>query len=238
MTVPEGAPSDDVTSADTGSATPRVMVVDDHPMWRDAVERDLSAAGLSIVATAATGSEAINRARATRPSVVVLDLNIPEPNGVDVTATLVAEDPTVRILVLSASGEQSDVLEAVKAGASGYLVKSASKAELIDAVRRVAAGGSVFTPGLAGLVLGEYRRLAEGGSAKDDDTDLPRLTDRETEVLRLVAKGLSYKQIADRLVLSHRTVQNHVQNTLRKLQLHNRVQLVRYAIEQGLDDEL
>ena len=214
----------------------RVMVVDDHPMWRDAVERDLTAAGLQIVATAATGSEAVNRARATRPSVVVLDLQIPEPNGVEVTATLVAEDPTVRILVLSASGEQSDVLEAVKAGATGYLVKSASKAELIDAVRRVAAGGSVFTPGLAGLVLGEYRRLAEGGAAKDDD--LPRLTDRETEVLRLVAKGLSYKQIADRLVLSHRTVQNHVQNTLRKLQLHNRVQLVRYAIEQGLDDEL
>ena len=237
MTQPDEAPADDVTSMDAGSAPVRVMVVDDHPMWRDAVERDLTAAGLTIVATAATGSEAVNRARATRPSVVVLDLNIPEPNGVDVTATLVAEDPTVRILVLSASGEQSDVLEAVKAGATGYLVKSASKAELIDAVRRVAAGGSVFTPGLAGLVLGEYRRLAEGGSAKDDN-DLPRLTDRETEVLRLVAKGLSYKQIADRLVLSHRTVQNHVQNTLRKLQLHNRVQLVRYAIEQGLDDEL
>ncbi len=236
MTTPEGAPADDVTPVDPDSAALRVMVVDDHPMWRDAVERDLTAAGISIVATAATGSEAVNRARATRPSVVVLDLNIPEPNGVDVTATLVAEDPTVRILVLSASGEQSDVLEAVKAGATGYLVKSASRVELIDAVRRVAAGGSVFTPGLAGLVLGEYRRLAEGGTAKDDDT--PRLTDRETEVLRLVAKGLSYKQIAERLVLSHRTVQNHVQNTLRKLQLHNRVQLVRYAIEQGLDDEL
>jgi DNA-binding NarL/FixJ family response regulator len=233
----EGVPADDVTQVDHGSVPPRVMVVDDHPMWRDAVERDLRAAGIDIVATAATGSEAINRARATRPSVVVLDLNIPEPHGVDVTATLVAEDPTVRILVLSASGEQHDVLEAVKAGATGYLVKSASKAELIDAVRRVATGGSVFTPGLAGLVLGEYRRLAEGGAAPDD-ADAPRLTDRETEVLRLVAKGLSYKQIADRLVLSHRTVQNHVQNTLRKLQLHNRVQLVRYAIEQGLDDEL
>lgn len=235
MSQTEGVPADDVSPTDV--PPPRVMVVDDHPMWRDAVERDLTAAGLQVVATAATGTEAVNRGRATRPSVVVLDLNIPAPDGVEVTRTLVEEDPTVRILVLSASGEQSDVLEAVKAGASGYLVKSASKAELIDAVRRVAAGGSVFTPGLAGLVLGEYRRLAEGGAAKDDG-DLPRLTDRETEVLRLVAKGLSYKQIAERLVLSHRTVQNHVQNTLRKLQLHNRVQLVRYAIEQGLDDEL
>ncbi len=215
----------------------RVMVVDDHPMWREAVGRDLVSAGMELVATAATGVEALARARATRPRVVVLDLQIPAPNGVEVTAALVTEDPTVRILVLSASGEQADVLDAVKAGATGYLVKSASSAELLDAVRRVAVGDTVFTPGLAGLVLGEYRRLAEG----PDNTPgvaLPRLTDRETEVLRLVAKGLSYRQIADRLVLSHRTVQNHVQNTLRKLQLHNRVQLVRYAIEQGLDDEL
>jgi DNA-binding NarL/FixJ family response regulator len=122
----------------------------------------------------------------------------------------------------------------VKAGATGYLVKSASKTELVDAVSRVARGDTVFTPGLAGLVLGEYRRLSDTPATEHNDT--PRLTDRETEVLRLVAKGLSYKQIADRLVLSHRTVQNHVQNTLRKLQMHNRVQLVRYAIEQGLDE--
>jgi DNA-binding NarL/FixJ family response regulator len=212
----------------------RVMVVDDHPMWREAVERDLAGAGIEVVAAASTGDEALVRARATRPAVVVLDLQIPAPNGVEVTATLVHEDPTVRVLILSASGEQSDVLEAVKAGATGYLVKSASSAELLDAVRRVALGDTVFTPGLAGLVLGEYRRLSDTPAA---DADAPRLTDRETEVLRLVAKGLSYKQVAERLVVSHRTVQNHVQNTLRKLQLHNRVQLVRYAIEQGLDDE-
>ena len=211
-----------------------VMVVDDHPMWRDAVARDLEGAGFRVVATAATGTEALNRARATRPRVVVLDLQIPAPNGVEVTATLVQEDPTVRVLILSASGEQDDVLEAVKAGATGYLVKSASKTELVDAVTRVARGDTVFTPGLAGLVLGEYRRLSDTPATERDGT--PRLTDRETEVLRLVAKGLSYKQIADRLVLSHRTVQNHVQNTLRKLQMHNRVQLVRYAIEQGLDE--
>ena len=115
-------------------------------------------------------------------------------------------------------------------------MKSASRGELIDAVRRVALGDTVFTPGLAGLVLGEYRRLSDTPTEAKDGA--PRLTERETEVLRMVAKGLSYKQIAERLVLSHRTVQNHVQNTLRKLQLHNRVQLVRYAIEQGLDDDL
>ncbi len=212
----------------------RVMVVDDHPMWRDAVERDLADAGFVVVATAANGTDALNRAPAARPNVVVLDLQIPAPNGVEVTAALVKADPTVRILILSASGEQDDVLDAVKAGATGYLVKSASREELIDAVTRVARGDTVFTPGLAGLVLGEYRRLSDAPATAEDT---PRLTDRETEVLRLVAKGLSYKQIAERLVLSHRTVQNHVQNTLRKLQMHNRVQLVRYAIEQGLDDE-
>ncbi len=211
----------------------RVMVVDDHPMWRDAVERDLAAAGFSVVAVAATGAEAVARFPAARPQVVVLDLQIPPPSGVEVTARVLAHDPSARVLILSASGEQDDVLAAVKAGATGYLVKSASREELVDAVRRVARGEAVFTAGLAGLVLGEYRRLAEPAAGPER----PQLTERETEVLRMVATGLSARQIADRLVLSHRTVQNHVQNTLRKLQLHNRVELTRWAIEQGLDGE-
>jgi DNA-binding NarL/FixJ family response regulator len=168
-----------------------------------------------------------------------MDLQMPGLSGVEAIRSIVAADPTVRVLVLSASGEHDDVLEAVKAGATGYLVKSASRPELLDAVRRTAADEPVFTPGLAGLVLGEYRRLAglsrTVGDRQGAGPDAPRLTERETEVLRLVAKGLSYKQIAERLVLSHRTVQNHVQNTLNKLQLHNRVELVRYAIERGLD---
>lgn len=210
----------------------RVMVVDDHPMWRDAVARDLEAAGHEVVATASTGTEAVARFEAVRPAVVILDLQIPAPSGVEVTREVIRRDPTARVLILSASGEHEDVLAAVKAGATGYLIKSASKADLLDAVRRVAEGDTVFTPGLAGLVLGEYRRLSVA-----PDPDAPLLTERETEVLRLVAKGLSYRQIAERLVLSHRTVQNHVQNTLRKLQLHNKVGLVRYAIEMGLDEE-
>jgi DNA-binding NarL/FixJ family response regulator len=213
------------------------MVVDDHPMWREGVARDLTEAGFEVVATAGNGKDAITRFPAARPDVLVLDLQIPAPNGVAVTAEVVRQDPSVRVLILSASGEQQDVLEAVKAGATGYLVKSASRSELVAAVRRVALGDTVFTPGLAGLVLGEYRRLSDTrGTAATGRDETPRLTERETEVLRLVAKGMSYKQIAERLFLSHRTVQNHVQNTLRKLQLHNRVQLVRYAIEQGLDE--
>ena len=214
----------------------RVMVVDDHPMWRDAVERDLQDAGFDVVAVAANGNEALARFPAARPQVVVLDLQIPGPNGVAVTAEVVRQDPSARVLILSASGEQADVLEAVKAGATGYLVKSASRNELIAAVRRVAQGDTVFTPGLAGLVLGEFRRMLEApaDTRRSGDGDL---TERETEILKMVAKGMSYKQIAERLVISHRTVQNHVQNTLRKLQMHNRVELTRYAIAQGLDDD-
>ncbi len=209
----------------------RVMVVDDHPMWRQAVARDLSEAGYDVVAAVGEGGQAVRLAPAVRPELVVLDLQLPDLSGVEVIGALVAWNPAVRVLVLSASGEHQDVLDAVKAGAAGYLVKSAAREEFLDAVARTVAGDAVFTPGLAALVLGEYRRLAHAPAQQE----APQLTERETEILRLVAKGLSYKQIAERLVLSHRTVQNHVWNTLSKLQLHNRVELVRYAIEQGLD---
>jgi DNA-binding NarL/FixJ family response regulator len=221
-----------VSQAETSSAI-RVMVVDDHPLWRDAVERDLTEAGFDVVAVAANGREALARFPAARPEVVLLDLQIPAPDGVEVTAGMVLHDPSIRVLILSASGEHTDVLAAVKAGATGYLVKSASREELLSAVRRVATGDAVFTPGLAGLVLGEFQRISDAPAPGPDE---PGLTDRETEVLKMVAKGMSYRQIAERLVLSHRTVQNHVQNTLRKLQMHNRVELTRYAIEQGLDE--
>jgi len=216
----------------SGAAPVRVMVVDDHPIWREGVARDLAEAGFTVVATAGDGAAAVRIAAAARPEVVLMDLQLPVSSGVDATRAIIAADPTARVLVLSASGEDADVLQAVKAGATGYLVKSASRDELVAAVGRVARGDAVFSPGLAGLVLGEFRRIAAG----PDDTG-PRLTEREVDVLRLVAKGLSARQIADRLVLSHRTVQNHVQNTLSKLQLHNRVELTRYAIERGLDTD-
>ncbi|MER5261026.1 response regulator transcription factor [Actinosynnema sp. NPDC002837] len=209
-----------------------VMVVDDHPLWRDGVARDLAERGFEVVATAGDAASAVRIARAVRPDVVLMDLNLGETTGVEATTMITGSLEGTRVLVLSASGEHSDVLEAVKAGASGYLVKSASAEELVEAVNRTAAGDAVFTAGLAGLVLGEYRRMA----ATPDD-DKPQLTERETEVLRLVAKGLTARQIANRLVISHRTVENHVQSTLRKLQLHNRVELARYAIEHGLDVE-
>jgi DNA-binding NarL/FixJ family response regulator len=208
-----------------------VLVVDDHPIWRDGMAEKLAAAGFAVTGTAGDGAQAVRLARATRPRVVLLDLRLPDLPGDEVTRRLLADDASVRVLVLSASGERQDVLDAVGAGATGYLTKSARLEEVLAAVCRAAAGEAVFTPGLAGLVLGEYRRLI-GAPGR---VEAPRLTARETEVLRLVAKGLTYREIAERLTLSHRTVQNHVQNTLTKLQLHNKAQLVRYALEQGLD---
>ncbi|TCK20792.1 LuxR family two component transcriptional regulator [Pseudonocardia endophytica] len=221
----------------TEEAEVRVMVVDDHPIWREGVARDLTERGCDVVATAPDAPAAVRIAAAVRPDVVLMDLNLGETSGVGAIAEIMAARPETRILVLSASGEHGDVLEAVKAGATGYLIKSAGAEELLDAVRRTARGVAVFTPGLAGLVLGEFRKMADAPARKDGEPAVPALTDRETEVLRLVAKGLTARQIGERLVVSHRTVESHVQNTLRKLQLHNRSQLVRYAIESGLADE-
>lgn len=215
-------------------ARTRIMLVDDHPMWIEALSEDLTEVGFDVVAVAKSGRECLTRARAARPELIVMDLQIPEPDGASCIETLLAEFPCMMVLVVSASGEREDVLRAMKAGAKGYMVKSASKQELIDGVRRTAAGDAVFTAGLAGLVLGEFRRMANVAQAHYEDA--LALTDREVEVLRKVAKGLAYKEIAAQLVVSHRTIQNHVQNVLRKLQLHNRVELTLWAIERGLHD--
>jgi DNA-binding NarL/FixJ family response regulator len=216
----------------TGEGPPpiRVLVVDDHPVWRDGVRSDLEGAGVaSIVGEASDGGEAVELARTEMPDVVIMDLNLPTVKGSEATRRIVEESPHVRVLVLSASGEEADVLEAVKAGARGYLLKSATSEEIVDAVRRVHGGEAVFTPSLAGLVLDEFQRLAS------KDPDEPDLTARENEVLRLVAKGYTYREIAEKLFISVKTVQNHVQNILTKLQLRRRYELMRYAIQKGLD---
>ena len=207
----------------------RVLLVDDHPIWREALTRDLADAGFDVVGGFGDGERAVRLAPALRPDVVLMDLQLPTMSGVEATAALVRHDPSVRVLRFSASGEDADVLDAVEVGARGYLVKSASRLELIEAVNDSAQGHAVFSPGLAALVLGEYRRIG-----RDEASPVEVLTERETEILRMVSTGISARQIADRLVLSHRTVQNHIQNTLRKLQLHNRVELTRWAFQQGL----
>ena len=208
----------------------RILVVDDHPMWRDGVRADLEASGVAeVVGEASDGGEAIEIARDSMPEIVLMDLRLPTVSGVDATRAIVNESPHVKVLILSASAEEPDVLEAVKAGAAGYLLKSATSEELRDAIQRVREGEPVFTPSLAGLVLSEFRRLS------NKDPEEPKLTERENEVLKLVAKGYTYREIGEKLFISTKTVQNHVQNILTKLQLSKRYELMRYAIQRGLD---
>jgi len=207
----------------------RVLVVDDHPVWRDGVRSDLEAAGHSVVGEASDGREAIALARDCMPEVILMDLQLPHVSGVDATSRIIEESPHVKVLVLSASAEEKDVFEAVKAGASGYLLKSSTSEELVSAVARVRAGEPVFTPSLAGLVLDEFRRISSKESGEPD------LTPRENEVLKFVAKGYTYKEIGEKLFISTKTVQNHVQNILTKLQLRKRYELMRYALQRGLD---
>jgi DNA-binding NarL/FixJ family response regulator len=208
----------------------RVMVVDDHPVWRDGVKGDLERSGAAtVVAEASDGGEAIEQAREAMPDLILMDLRMPGVSGVDAIRQIVEESPHVKVLVLSASAEESDVLEAVKVGAAGYILKSATSEELVEAVRRVRRGDPVFTAPLAGLVLSEFRRVSMANSGE------PALTTRENEILKLVAKGYTYREIAEQLFISVKTVQNHVQNILAKLQLRRRYELMRYAIQRGLD---
>ena len=208
----------------------KVVVVDDHPVWRDGVKADLERSGLvEVVGEASDGGEAVEKTLELMPDIVLMDLQMPNLSGAEATRLIVDEAPHVKVLVLSASAEEADVLEAVKSGASGYLLKSSTSTEVRDAIARAMTGDAVFTPSLAGLVLGEFRRIAR------DDPGEPGLTPRENEVLKLVAKGFSYKEIGEKLFISTKTVQNHVQNILTKLQLKRRYELMRYAIQKGFD---
>ncbi len=208
----------------------RVVIVDDHPSLRDGVRADLEGSGVAtVVGEASDGGEAIDVVRRSMPDVVLMDLSMPTVQGVDAIKAIAEELPHVKILVLSASEAEANVLEAIKLGAAGYLLKTSTAAELADGVTRVYAGDAVFTPSLAGLLLSEFRRTA------DVEPGEPGLTQRENEILRLVAKGYTYGQIAQELFISTKTVQNHVRNILTKLHLRSRYELMRYAIKRGLD---
>jgi DNA-binding NarL/FixJ family response regulator len=196
----------------------RVMIVDDHPMWRQAVGADLERSGVAVVvAEAGDGLDAVEVATTARADVILMDLILPSLNGVEATRRIVSAIPKAHILVLSASGEEADVLDAIKAGATGYLVKSATAPEVEQAVKRVARGEPVFTPSLAAVVLEEFRRMADHRSMRASSA----LPAEEADILRLVAKGYRYREIADRLSVPRATVRHAMQNVLGRLHLRH-----------------
>ena len=208
----------------------RVYLVDDHAMFRAGVRAELGAY-LDVVGEASTVSEAISGIVAAAPDVVLLDVHMPEGGGRAVLDALRRTAPQVRFLALSVSDAAEDVIGLIRAGARGYVTKTISPEQLADAVRRVADGDAVFSPRLAGFVLDAFAARPDAPVA---DPELDQLTNREREVLRLLARGYAYKEIAKELYISIKTVETHVSNVLRKLQMSNRYELSRWAADRRL----
>jgi DNA-binding NarL/FixJ family response regulator len=208
---------------------PRVVIVDDHELFRAGVRSELDGL-VDVVGEAATVEDAVEQIRATQPDVVLLDVHMPGGGGPEVMRRAAAEQSATRFLALSVSDDPEDVIAVIRSGARGYVTKTVSGAELADAIRRVHEGDAVFSPRLAGFVLDAF-----AGSLPDRiDPELDQLTAREREVLRYIARGYLYKEIALRLGISVKTVEAHVSAVLRKLQLSNRHELSRWAVERRL----
>jgi DNA-binding NarL/FixJ family response regulator len=210
----------------------RVVIVDDHQMFRSGVRAELGP-DVEVVGEAGDAVAAVTVIRATMPDVVLLDVHLPLGGGVEVLRQ--AAVPEVRYLALSVSDAAEDVIAVVRGGARGYVTKTVSGQELTSAIVRVAGGDAVFSPRLAGFVLDAFAGAGPGaGTVPADDAELDSLTQREREVLRLIARGWAYKEIAGDLVISVRTVESHVSSVLRKLQLSNRRELSRWATARRL----
>jgi len=207
----------------------RVVLVDDHEIFRAGLRAGLDAS-IEVVGEAGTVEEAIPLIRRLDPDVVLLDVHLPDGGGHAVVGPVHAERPAVRFLALSVSDAPEDVMAVIRAGARGYVTKSIRPAELIDAVHRIAEGDAVFSPWLAGFVLDAFT----GAEPPVTDPELDQLTPREGDVLLLIARGYTYKEVAAKLHLSVKTVETHVSNVLRKLQLSNRRELTRWAAQRRM----
>jgi DNA-binding NarL/FixJ family response regulator len=206
-------------------AAVRVVLADDHSIWRTGVRADLGEL-FHVVDEAGDADDAIAVIRREKPELVVCDVNMPNGGGIKVVKECGEQ---TRIVMLTVSEQERDLLDAVSAGAQGYLVKSTPADELRAALLRAANGEPVFSPNLASLVLGEFRRMSK------DATGSNPLSEREREVLQYVARGYSYKDIGERLFISPKTVENHVRNILSKLHLNRKQELIRYAVEHGIE---
>ncbi|HET9692619.1 MAG TPA: response regulator transcription factor [Acidimicrobiales bacterium] len=219
-----------------GADTIRVLIADDQALFRRGLFVVLGTEpDIEVVAEAENGDEAATRAEELAPDVVLMDVRMPRTSGIEAARRIRDALPTTRILMLTVSDEEDDLYEAIKAGANGYLLKEISVEEVAEAIRAVMQGQSLISPSMASKLLNEFNALARR-AAQREQLPAPVLTARELEVLKLVARGMSNKEVADSLFISENTVKNHVRNILEKLHLHSRMEAVMYAVRQNLLD--
>jgi DNA-binding NarL/FixJ family response regulator len=214
----------------------RVLIADDHTIFRDGLRSLLEARGVEVVGEARNGREAVEQTKRLRPDVVLMDLNMPELDGLAATRLISADQPEVSVVILTASEEDADLFEAIKSGAQGYLFKNLASDELFRLLDGVARGEPALTPALARKLLGEFSRpQAPAPTRSAEDNAMEALTDREREVLDLLVQGVtSNRDLAERLVVSENTVKYHFRNILDKLHVQNRAQVVAYAVRHGM----
>jgi DNA-binding NarL/FixJ family response regulator len=211
---------------------PSVLLVDDHDLFRTGLRTLLEERGVRVLGEAADGMEALQFVRAYAPDVVVMDLNMPGMGGVEATRQISAQAPLTKVLVLTISDDDTDILEAVFAGAGGYLLKDSSIDELLRGIKSAAAGEALISPQIAGKVLQRVRATTTSPDARE--TIRAELSQREVEVLKLLANGKDNAEIASELTISPKTVKNHISNILMKLQIENRIQAAVYAVRSGI----
>ncbi|MBI4259975.1 MAG: response regulator transcription factor [Actinobacteria bacterium] len=212
----------------------RVLIVDDHALFRRGLQMVLEQEDdIEVVGEAADGAEAVTQAQDLMPDVVLMDVRMPKRSGIEATEQIRDLLPHAKILMLTISDEETDLYEAIKAGASGYLLKEISIEEVADAIRSVWAGQSRISPSMASKLLSEFAAMSKRADERQQ-LPAPRLTEREMDVLRLVAEGLNNRDIAERLFISENTVKNHIRNILEKLHLHSRMEAVVYAVREKL----
>ncbi len=212
----------------------RVLIADDHALFRRGLSAVLATEeGIEVVAEAGDGEETVARSAELAPDVVLMDVRMPRLGGIEATRAIRSQSPSTKILMLTVSDEEADLYQAIKAGANGYLLKEVSVEEVADAIRAVSNGQSLLSPSMAAKLLAEFTSLASQVKEKQQ-LPAPNLTDRELEVLSLVARGLRNAAIGEQLYISENTVKNHVRNILEKLHLHSRMQAVMYAVREHL----
>lgn len=214
----------------------RVLICDDHALFRRGLTMVLqSEDGVEVVGEAEDGADAVAKAEELAPDVVLMDVRMPRLSGIEATKAIAEKVPTTKILMLTVSDEEDDLYDAIKAGATGYLLKEISIDEVAGAIQAVVNGQSLISPSMASKLLTEFTNLSKRADERQS-VPTPRLTERELEVLKLVAQGLTNREIAGELYISENTVKNHVRNILEKLHLHSRMEAVVYAVREKLLD--